>query len=229
MGKSKKTEKTKKAEDTEGKVESSNKESHQMENDKTNKEASGDQESHFDISRRISHLIQTYAHTQQWIVQADTKGGFLLTINGVVAGFMINRMGKFARFWAKADDPSWILWAIVIAFSLYLICQVHSFLYTAWIFLPRPTKMSREHLRRTRHVFNYSLALNFPTLDDGDKLREEYTQLTEKELLEEYLLQLHIDSIVCTKKYGCFRIGFQSMLLGLAFGALAFLGTTFMV
>ncbi len=176
-----------------------------------------------EMNKRIAYVQQTLTYTQQWILLADTKGGLLLTVSGVIAGFMIGKFGEFSKVWSTSSV--WYIGILLVLFAVYAYWQIRSFVYTMWTILPRPMGLARDYLNKTRHVFNYSLTLNFPKPDDVAHLKHEYEALTEKDLFEEYLTQLHIDSMVCTEKYKCFMEGFQSLKIALIFGGLAFLGS----
>lgn len=186
-------------------------------------QASGD----MDLQRRISHIIQTITYTQQWILLADTKGGLLLTANGVIAGFILQKFSELSKFWSVGHPL--MIGGLFLLFACYAYFQIESFLHTMWTVLPRPMSMPQEHLKKTRHVFNYSLTLHFPKLEDNEKLIQEYEALSEKELFEEYVTQLHIDSVVCTNKYSSFMKGFRGMRWALLFGGMAFLGSIFAI
>ncbi|HAA58288.1 MAG TPA: hypothetical protein DCE42_26230 [Myxococcales bacterium] len=172
------------------------------------------------LPRRIAYLQQVITYTQEWIQLADTKGGLLLTTSGVIAGFMLNQLSKFSSNWSTAN--TWHLIAVAALFLLYIGYQLHSFMHTMWCIIPRPMGMSRDILDKTRHVFNYSLTLNFPKLEDNQALIDEYSELTEEDIFKEYVAQLHIDSVVCTQKYASFMVAFRSFKFALMFGALAF-------
>ena len=176
-----------------------------------------------EMGKRIGYVQQTLTYTQQWILLADTKGGLLLTVSGVIAGFMIGKFGEFSKVWSTSSV--WYIGLLLLLFATYAFWQVRSFVYTMWTILPRPMGFARDYLNKTRHVFNYSLVLNFPKPEDVNALKHEYAGLTEQDLFEEYITQLHIDSVVCTEKYRCFMQGFQSLKLALVFGGLAFLGS----
>jgi hypothetical protein len=176
-----------------------------------------------EMGKRIAYVQQTLTYTQQWILLADTKGGLLLTVSGVIAGFMIGKFGEFSKVWSTSSV--WYIGLLFLLFAAYTFWQVRSFVYTMWTILPRPMGFARDYLNKTRHVFNYSLVLNFPKPEDVSALKNEYAELTEQDLFGEYITQLHIDSVVCTEKYRCFMKGFQSLKLALVFGGLAFLGS----
>ncbi|MCK6509452.1 hypothetical protein L6R29_05720 [Myxococcota bacterium] len=176
-----------------------------------------------EMNKRISYVQQTLTYTQQWILLADTKGGLLLTVSGVIVGFMIGKFGEFSKVWSTSSV--WYIGLLLLLFAGYAYWQVRSFVYTMWTILPRPMGLARDYLNKTRHVFNYSLTLNFPKIEDTALLKNEYAALTEQDLFEEYVTQLHIDSMVCSEKYKCFMEGFQSLKVALIFGGLAFLGS----
>ena len=123
------------------------------------------------LSRRIAYIQQVLTYTQEWIQLADTKGGLLLTTSGVIAGFMLNQLSKFSSNWSTAN--TWHLIVVAALFLLYIGYQLHSFMHTMWCIIPRPMGMSRKILDKTRHVFNYSLTLNFPKLEDNQALIDE--------------------------------------------------------
>ncbi len=176
-----------------------------------------------EMNKRISYVQQTLTYTQQWILLADTKGGLLLTVSGVIVGFMIGKFGEFSKVWSTSSV--WYIGLLLLLFAGYAYWQIRSFVYTMWTILPRPMGLARDYLNKTRHVFNYSLTLNFPKIEDTALLKHEYAALTEQDLFEEYVTQLHIDSMVCSEKYKCFMEGFQSLKIALIFGGLAFLGS----
>lgn len=183
---------------------------------------------HHDENMKFSTLMYVCDDTRQWIIQADTKGGFLLTINGVVSGFMIPQIVKFMQFWTKQSGPSWALWLLLALNVMYIVWQLKSFWSTAQVFVPRTPGDQSKQSEASRHVFNYSLVRHFGRLTDWPKLKSEYLALSEAELESEYLNRLHVDSMVCNAKYQAFFLGFKSMLWSLGFAFLAFLGNLIM-
>ncbi len=176
-------------------------------------------------NEKFSALLYVCEDTQQWIVQADTKGSFLLTINGVATGFMAQKFVQFMQVWNKGGEPRWAMLTLFAIFLVYMIAQVYSFWHTASVFVPRTTASSGDRSFRSRHIFNYSLSQSFPRLSDWSKLRDEYRDLSVRDLEHEYIARLQVDSLVCSAKYESFLKAFHGMLCALGFAFFGVLGT----
>lgn len=172
---------------------------------------------------KMQSLLYSLEDTREWIIQADTKGGFLLTINGVIASFMVQQVVLFFGALNKGQVPFGIGLGLVALFGCYLYGQSYSLWHTIQVFVPRTPASEPEHLKRTRHVFNYSLVRSFPSLDDTKNIVEEYNSLTLEELEDELLARLQVDSIVCTEKYNSFQRAFRGLLWTLFFALGGFL------
>ncbi len=170
-------------------------------------------------------LLYSLEDTREWIIQADNKGGFLLTINGVIASFMVQQIVIFFGALNKGQVVVGVGATLIALFGFYLYGQFYSLWHTVQVFVPRTPASEPEHIHRTRHVFNYSLIRSFPSLNDTSKLVKEYEELTMHEMEEELVARLQVDSIVCTEKYKSFRKAFRGLLWTLFFGLVGFLGT----
>lgn len=190
----------------------------------TDQPAAQDPSYSLEENEKFSTLMFVCDDTRQWITQADTKGSFLLTINGVVSGFMIPQIVKFLQYWTKHTGPDWALFLLLFVNVLYVFWQLRSFWATAQVFVPRTPGLKNVHTEGSRHVFNYSLVQFFGRLSDLPKLKKEYDELSESDLEAEYIHRLHVDAMVCNAKYVAFMRGFKSMLWSLSFAFLAFLG-----
>lgn len=176
-----------------------------------------------EADEKFAALLYVCEDTRHWILQADTKASFLLTINGVVAGFMIPQALSVLSLWRKPQVSVWGLGLLSAILVLYVVWQLYAFWQTALVFVPRTPGADKGLNTRSRHVFNHSLSQHFPRLEDGDRLREEYHRLSAQELELEYLSQLQVDSMVCSAKYQAFRRAFRHLLFTLALAASGYL------
>lgn len=171
-------------------------------------------------------LLKTYEHTQHWITLADTKAGLVLTISGVLAGFMLQQLVVWKNIALAAPVMTTPLWGIGLLMVAYFLFQAVSFFYTIGVFFPRVLNVD---YRKTRHVFNVGVAQAFPNPDDQEKFWEEYKNLNETDLKREYAYQLHTDSIVCSRKYKSLQKSLRFLIFSicLSFGAFIFLAAFF--
>lgn len=173
---------------------------------------------------KFASLLYICEDTRHWIIQADTKASFLLTINGVVAGFMVPQGLSLFALWKKHGGSSWALWLVLGVLLVYVVSQVAALWHTTLVFVPRKSLSNEGPNTTSRHVFNLSLVQHFPRLEDGDRLREEYHTLSTQDLEHEYLVRLQTDSLVCSAKYSSFLKAFHITLITLSLAAAEFLG-----
>lgn len=174
-------------------------------------------------------LLYSLEDTREWIIQADNKGGFLLTINGVIASFMVQQIVGFFGALNKGQVTMGVGATLIALFACYLWGQFYSLWHTIQVFVPRTPASEPEQIHRTRHVFNYSLIRSFPLLTDTPRLVSEYEDLTMDDMEEELVARLQVDSIVCTEKYKSFQKAFRGLLWTIFFGLVGFLGAQIFV
>lgn len=162
-------------------------------------------------------LLNSYGCVQRWINLADTKAGLALTINGVIAGFILQLPAWKEAFSPVAGSRAWWWGACLF---LYSLSQIGSFLYNIEVFFPRVIDVGHG---ATRHVFPVSIVRAFPAPGDREKMWQEYRELTVEDLKREYVYQLHADSLVCNRKYKSLRCCVKSLLLAVGFAALLLL------
>lgn len=160
---------------------------------------------------KLQSILYALEDTRQWIIQADTKGGFLLTVYGVIFGFMLQQMVPWFSAFNKTKHPLWVLIAMVVVFAAYLAIQGYSLWHTVQVIVPRTPASRPDQTALTRHVFNYSLALHFPAPQDTARLFQEYHDLSLTQLENEFVARLHVDSLVCTAKYHSFERAFRGL------------------
>lgn len=174
---------------------------------------------------KLQSILYALEDTRQWIIQADTKGGFLLTVNGVVLGFMLQQMVPWFSAFHKTKYTWFPLLFVALVCGSYLVVQMYALWYTIHVIVPRTPASTPEQTHRTRHVFNYSLSQHFPTFQETPKLHQEYEALTLSELEDEFVARLHVDAIVCSAKYQSFAKAFRGLWWVLGLGLLAIAST----
>ncbi len=178
---------------------------------------------------KMQALLYSLEDTRNWIIQADTKGGFLLTINGLVAGVMVQQIARWFGAMERQALSGGAMITLSVMFAFYLLAQLYSLWHTVQTFVPRTPASETEQTARTRHVFNYSISLHFPKLSDLDRLYKEYNELSLSELEDELVALLQVDSIVCSAKYESFFKAFRGLLWMLPFATFGFMGNQFWV
>ncbi|MEK7483172.1 MAG: hypothetical protein AABZ60_02440 [Planctomycetota bacterium] len=164
-------------------------------------------------------LLRTYEHCQHWITLADTKAGLILTIHGVLSGFLIQYIPKIQQaFWLMSPVERYLVSGTL---AIYFIFQLLSFLFTVQVFFPRQLKIDYQ---KTCHVFPIGLQTKFPRSEDREKFWEEYKTLTEEDLKLEYAMQFHTDGLICNKKYQYLKGALKTLFIA---GFLAFLSFAF--
>ncbi|WP_372370649.1 hypothetical protein [Candidatus Uabimicrobium sp. HlEnr_7] len=171
-------------------------------------------------------IVKTYEHTQKWISLADTKSGLVLTVHGVLVGFMLQRMVLWKKALQLGNVEHVAGYLIGTLFVLYFIFQIISFLYAVRVFFPRTLPVD---YCQTRHVFNIGMTIAFPKMDDKEKFWQEYKKLSEEDLKKEYVYQLHTDAHVCSRKYACLRSSIKHLLVTLSFAFITFISTAIFV
>lgn len=170
------------------------------------------------MDNTVEVVLKTYENTQHWINLADTKAGLVLTITGIVSGFMIPQMVLWKQALVARSVVPWIVWGGGGFLGLYFIFQIASFLYTIQVFFPRTADL--PEYKKTSHIFPVGICLVFPKTNDCDKLWQEYRQLHAEDLKREYVYQLHTDSLVCTRKYKSLRAALKNLLWSIGFAFL---------
>ncbi|BBM82405.1 Pycsar system effector family protein [Candidatus Uabimicrobium amorphum] len=181
---------------------------------------------HVDTDDTFHAVVKTYEHTQKWITLADTKSGLVLTVHGVLISFILQEMVLWKKAVVAGDVALETAYVVGGLFVVYLTLQIISFLYAIRVFFPRTLPVD---YRQTRHVFNVGMTIAFPSMDDKEKLWQEYKALSEEDLKKEYVYQIHTDGHVCSQKYSCLRSSIKYLLVTLCFAFATFVSTAIFI
>lgn len=170
------------------------------------------------VDDKFEALLRSCEHCQQWITLADTKAGLILTIHGILSGFLIQYISKIQESFRVMSlfERSFVLSALI----LYFIFQLISFLFTVKVFFPRQLNID---YKETRHVFPVGLQNTLSEPTDREKFWDEYKKLSEEDLQREFAMQYHTDGLICNQKYLNLRKALKTLFVA---GILAFLSFT---
>jgi Family of unknown function (DUF5706) len=169
----------------------------------------------------IANLIATYDTNAEWIRFADAKAGAVLTVNGVLASFLIPTLNGMLD--AGAADRGWRLVEYVL-FGLWALVAVGSSVSAFRCIVPFRPRGRHPTTAGAPHFHSASTARQF-AIDAEDEFVRSYERLDPAGIRREILVALLIDAHVAEAKYRWVRRAVQ--LLGVVavtgFGYLAVL------
>ncbi len=152
------------------------------------------------IDDQIRDAKETLARIIGFIYNCDTKSGMVLAGSGVMSLILGNSgvLNKIVNVCANTNNNSWVLVAI---FMLALfVCGVYFFagIYKLSCAISAKLVCSGKNLR----TYFADIAK-----EDLETYKQNFLHNTRQEIIEDLLEQIHVNSIVCTKKYQNYNKG----------------------
>jgi Family of unknown function (DUF5706) len=137
-------------------------------------------------------LVGTLNGIQDQIRFADTKGGFLATVNALFGGLLASRADRLAAI--PPDHRHLAFWVAVVMLLIYCVCTCMSICQVIFSVMPRLRKSDwpgRTHFADIVQRFN----------GDQQRYRDEVKQLSPTEWADEISAQIVNVSRIAVKKH----------------------------
>ncbi|MBU7218583.1 hypothetical protein [Staphylococcus gallinarum] len=151
---------------------------------------------------------ETLETIRSWINNCDTKVSFALTFEVFLLGFIFS------------NDNLKNLTEIKKEINLYSIILLVSFLITMMFLLFALVHFYKTLKANTNFEGNYpnmKSVLYYGSISDGDfnHFRQNVNNLDIYKLNQDYLMQIHINSVICQKKFDNYNKGLKYLFISL--------------
>lgn len=144
------------------------------------------------MSEKLKVLLESFHFNQNLIIFADTKAVAILTINGILMGFIVP-LGKTLKSMAGYSFGmmlSLYICYLLIAFICCILCVA--------VIYPRPHRRGTE----VAELFNIaSIKKHFPNPDDSQNYADKFKDSDIHKLEHDYAILLHREYLISAKKY----------------------------
>lgn len=153
-------------------------------------------------------VLQTYLFNQHWLTFADAKAAAVLTIDGVLMGFMLPTGDIIQKI---SGCPFAMLATIYV---IYVVLAVTAGLMSVFAIYPRGEARGGD---TARVLHSAGVAKHFFGPQHTAAYVEEFKKYTADELLDQYVALLHRDFLVAIVKYRYVKRAIVSLFTSAAF------------
>ncbi|WP_372370504.1 hypothetical protein [Candidatus Uabimicrobium sp. HlEnr_7] len=171
------------------------------------------------MAEKTKILLQSFQFNQNWIIFADTKAAAILTINGLLIGFIVP-LGKLLK-----TLSSYSFGFMLTLYIIYLLVALSSLIFSALVIYPRPHRRGEISA-----LFNIAaVQQNYPKPEDSDRYSEKFLETDTEEIMKEYAALLHREYLVSSRKYNYVKKAILSFLVSAIFAVVLFVVSTIVI
>jgi hypothetical protein len=173
-----------------------------------------------DQEKKEMFLYKTLDRINFWIGNVDAKISFLLSLSGVILGFIFssNSIEKTVKNYIKMIIEDWkiilaIINIVLLFLSIFFIVKAILHFLNALKGRINPEVYKQPSLETESLLFWGSIS----KLGSYEEFNEKMTHATDQKMINDLQSQVYINSIITTKKFELYNKGIKSLSIGFIF------------